>query len=229
MANETHYVTGRRAGTAASGDPSVYTALGVFLSIKEMLEIRSGKSSLDDRRIALCGLGSVGMRLAAMLSGEGAHLFVADIDESRVRKAQAMFCAMSVPVSDIHSVPADVFCPCALGGALDSKTVGTLGANIVAGAANNQLSQPEIGLELCKRNILYAPDFLINAGGVINAAAEVSGHYDGGVVKAKIEAIPRLLRQIIQDARDLNIPPHVIAERLARQRVAESVNHRDAA
>ena len=220
IGSETAYVAGRTTGHAASGDPSGYTALGVFLGLKEALRAKTGIASVAGRRIAISGLGNVGSRLAEMLHKEGAALTVADIDAEKVRQAVAAWGARATSVDKIHAAEVDVYAPCALGGAINGQTIGGLNASIIAGGANNQLDDPEYGAVLWRRKILYAPDFVINAGGVINVGAEVGGTYDPAAVKRKVEAIPETLRKVFDRAAGENRPTSVIAEEMARERIA---------
>lgn len=211
------------AGTTrgGSGDPSPYTARGVFLGLKEALRRRRGSASVAGLTVAVQGLGSVGRTLAAALHGEGARLIVADLDDARAEKAAAMFGAVVTAPDRIHAADAEVYAPCALGGVLSEKTIPEIRATIVAGAANNQLATAEDAGRLAARGVLHAPDFVINAGGLINVAAEVlSGGYDRAAVTEKVEAIPATLAAIFDRSQAEGRTPDAVARAIAAERVA---------
>jgi leucine dehydrogenase len=211
------------AGTTrgGSGDPSPFTARGVFLGLKEALRRERGSASVEGLTVAVQGLGSVGWALVAALHGEGARLIVADLDGARAEKAAAMFGAVVAEPDRIHAADADIFAPCALGGVLSEKTIPEMRAKIVAGAANNQLATAEDAERLAARGILHAPDFVINAGGLINVAAEVfSGGYDRAAVLEKVEAIPETLAAIFDRSAAEGRTPDAVARAIAAERVA---------
>lgn len=223
LAETTAYVTGLRAsfgpdGEERTGDPSPATAVGVLHGIQACLETVFGSSDPAGRSVAIQGLGSVGFRLAEALHAAGARLLVADIDEIRARRAADRFDAQVLPVASIHMAEVDVFAPCALGGAIDGDTFQGLRTRIVAGAANNQLARPEFGMALHKAGILYAPDYVINAGGVIDVAAQL-GDYQPEQVHARVVAIGDTLKIIFQEAAASGIQPEQVADRLAEQRM----------
>ena len=171
----TSHVMGLPVRAGGSGDPSPSTALGCFEGIKAALRYKSGRQSVEGVRVAIQGLGHVGFNLARMLSGAGARLIIADIDAAIVAKAVSAFGAEAVDPDAIYDCEAEVFAPCALGAVLNDRTLPRLRAGIVAGAANNQLATPAHGLALQQRGILYAPDYVINAGGVIQVGADITG------------------------------------------------------
>ena len=168
-------------------------------------------------RVAVQGLGSVGGRLCDYLARDGARLAVADIDEPRVRQAVEAHGAEAVPVEEIAEYDAEVFAPCALGAILNDETIPRIKAGIVAGAANNQLAEPRHGEALTARGILYAPDYVINAGGVIDVAAEGPG-YDEDTVLARAAGIHDTLIGIFQRADAEGLPTSAIADRMAEER-----------
>ena len=170
---ETQYVTGTSEDLGGSGDPSILTALGVFCGIKTCLKERFGEDSIKDRAIAIQGLGKVGGELAWLLHEAGARLIVADLDSERLDQMTQRFGAEAVPAQKIFEVFCDVFSPCALGGVIHSKSVSRLKCGIVAGGANNQLAEDHHGDVLAQREILYAPDYVINAGGLISVAYRI--------------------------------------------------------
>ncbi|MCR4267409.1 Glu/Leu/Phe/Val dehydrogenase [Nitratireductor sp. ZSWI3] len=210
-------VTGTTVG--GSGNPSPVTAHGVFLGLKAALKHR-GVGRLDGVHVAVQGLGSVGWTLCEKLHAEGARLTVADIDAARTRKAGETFGAEPVATDAILAVPAQVFAPCALGGVLSATSIPSLGARIVAGAANNQLARHEDARLLMQRGVLYAPDYVINAGGLINVAAELApGGYDREATMAKVAEIPETLRDIFERAEAQDRPTNDIAAEIAYERI----------
>lgn len=219
LAEETRYLTGLPVAAAAdhSGDPSPATALGVFGGMAVAVRHRLGAESLTGCRVAVQGLGSVGDRLAAHLHEAGARLVVSDVRKEAVARAQEVFGAEVRPPESIHAADVDVFAPCALGGALNDRTLAEVTAPVVAGAANNQLQRPEHGRRLHERGILYAPDYVINAGGVIEVAAQW-GVYDGGEVRRRVLGIADTLDQVFREAGATGEPPEVIADRIAERR-----------
>jgi len=211
-------VVGTSAG--GSGNPSPFTAEGVFLGIKAALEHRNGSDRLSGIRVAVQGLDSVGWSLCEKLYREGAELIVTDLDAAQVGKAQRAFEAEAVAPNDIVAVEADVFAPCALGGVISRKTVSSLRFGIVAGSANNQLAEHEDARLLMERGILYAPDYVINAGGLINVAAELSPQgYDPEAVMAKLAKIPATLTEIFRRSAQQKRPTNDIAAEIAMERI----------
>ncbi len=211
------------AGTTrgGSGDPSPFTARGVFLGLKEALRRQRGSASVDGLTVAVQGLGSVGWALAAALHGEGARLVVADLDRARAERAAAAFGAAVAEPERIVAVEADVFAPCALGGILSETAIPAMRTGIVAGAANNQLATAEDAGRLAARGILHAPDFVINAGGLINVAAEVAPDgYDLAAVAEKVARIPQTLAAIFDRAEAEGRTPDAVARAIAAERVA---------
>tara|TARA_R110002020_G_scaffold50844_13_gene144020 strand:- start:7644 stop:8717 length:1074 start_codon:yes stop_codon:yes gene_type:complete len=213
-------MTRHARGTAATGlgDPSPYTALGVFHGIRSALAHRFGSSDLAGRRVVVQGLGHVGSGLAKRLSAEGAELVVADLRADTVRAAAEQFGARSVDAGEAHRIEADVFAPCALGAGLNATTIPELGAPIVAGAANNQLATEEDGRRLIARGVLYAPDYAINAGGVISIALATPGGSDEEVV-GRVTAIGSTLSAIFARAEREGRPTGEIADEMARERL----------
>jgi leucine dehydrogenase len=217
---QTDHVAGLSEGDNASGDPSPVTADGVFRGIKIAAERVFGSKDLSGRRISVQGLGHVGYALAVHLANAGAILSVADINLDTLAKAKAELGATIVPVGEIHTVDADIFSPCALGGAIRHETLSQLSARIVAGAANNQLLTSDMAVALKQRGILYAPDYVINAGGIINVAAELSGHYDPAWVTAKLDQLEETLATVFDRAASEDRTTQDVADEMARQRMA---------
>lgn len=207
-------------GTAATGlgDPSPYTALGIYHGIMAALAHRTGSSDLAGRRVVIQGLGHVGWDLARRLSGDGAELVVADLNADTVRRAHEAFGARAVDPDEAYRTEADVFAPCALGAGLNETTIPALGAPIIAGAANNQLATEEDGCRLVERGILYAPDYAINAGGVISIALARPGGSDD-IVLDHVAAIGKTLSAIFARADREKRPTGEIADEMARARL----------
>ena len=219
IARETSHVAGR---AGRSGDPSPVTARGVLAGIRAAAAHRFGGDGLDGVRVAVQGLGSVGMALAGHLHEAGAKLTVTDISEARVAEAAARFGATASDLEGIYDAAADIFAPCALGAVLNDGTVPRLRAGIVAGAANNQLAEDRHGEALRARGILYAPDYVINAGGVINVACEVAGPYDRDAALAKVSAIGPTLAEVFRRAEAEGLPTNAVADMIARERLASA-------
>ena len=190
VAEETKFVTGVKL------DPSPFTAYGVFHGIKACLEHVFGDGSLDGVRVAIQGLGKVGGELTRLLVKAGAEVVATDIDLEKVENFKNELGIEVVEPREIFSVKCDVFSPCALGGVINDATVKRLACKIVAGGANNQLESDELGVVLAKRGILYAPDYVINAGGLIAVGREYEGITDERVLKAEIEKIGERLKRI---------------------------------
>ena len=213
VAEETNFVAGLETGEFASGDPSPVTARGVFVCLQRAVEHRLGKSNLHDIRVAIQGLGHVGWHLAQLLHSAGAQLFVTDLNANIIDQAVDLFDTKAVALDDIYSVDADVFAPCALGAVLNSSTVPQLKVKVIAGAANNQLSTPAIGDELKRKNIFYAPDYVVNAGGIINVAMEILKCTDASFAQTRLEKMTDTLDQILALAESQDIGMHSAADR----------------
>lgn len=218
MRLETRHALGGSAG--GGGDPSPMTAYGVHIGIKAAVHHRLRRSGLAGISVAVQGLGKVGFSLCERLHADGARLVVADIDSVAAQCARERFDAEVVGVEDILRADADVFAPCALGQVLDDDTIPTLKAVVVAGSANNQLSENRHGRMLMDYGILYAPDYVINAGGVIAVAAELApGGYNHGRVARVTGGIGDTLAQIFARADRDRAPTNEIADRIARERI----------
>ena len=212
---ETDYVSGL---AGRSGDPSPVTAHGVFRAIQAAAKNLWGSDDLSNRTIAVQGCGHVGYYLAKELHETGAKLVVTDIDGERVKRAVADFSARAVPPDEIYSVQADVFAPCALGAIINDKTIPQLRVEIVAGAANNQLLEERHGDALEARNIMYAPDYVANAGGVINVYSELAGWTSARSFRKADEIYDTILK-VFEIAKTERIPTYLAADRLAEQRI----------
>lgn len=196
------------------GDPSPATAYGTFVGIQAAVGFALGRSDLRGLRVAVQGLGNVGYRLCEHLHRAGARLWVADVHAPAVERCVQAFGAVAVPVDRIHAAEVDVFAPCALGAVLNERSIPELKARIVAGAANNQLARPEHDEWLRARGILYAPDYVINAGGIIEIHHETHG-YHAPTVRAHLDRIGETLTRIFTLARDEGRPTGAIADRMA--------------
>lgn len=220
MAETTRHVGGLAdAGAVAAGrtgDPSPATALGVFIGIRAAVRAALGRDDLAGLRVAIQGIGSVGYRLARHLHEAGARLWVTDLHQPAVDRAVAEFGATAVPMDQVHALDVDVFSPCALGAVLNERTIPQLRARIVAGAANNQLAKPRDGQRLLDRGVLYAPDYVINAGGIIDIHYEGPA-YDAAVVRAHLERIGTTLAEIFARAGTTGRPTGEIADAMAEE------------
>ena len=215
---ETKHVAGL---AGKSGDPSPVTAHGVFRAVQASANRKWGSDSLDGKTIAIQGCGSVGSYLAGELHAAGAKLIVSDIDQAKVAKVSKATGAKIVEGDAIFSVDADIFSPCALGGIINDKTIPKLKVQIVAGGANNQLLEERHGDELERRGILYAPDYVANAGGVINVYGEVAG-WDAQRALDKADDIYDTILKVFDIAEAKHIPTYEAADRLAELRLAEA-------
>jgi leucine dehydrogenase len=213
---ETSHVTGLMG---KSGDPSPVTAFGVYRGIKACAKFRYNSDSLAGKTIAMQGVGHVGYYLAELLYNEGAKLIVTDIDSGRVQRVVQEFKATAVAPDAIYSQQADIFAPCALGAIINDETIPQLKVEIVAGGANNVLAEERHGDELEAKGILYAPDYVINGGGLINVNAELHGWSLERAHNKAGEIYDTILR-VFDIAREHRIPSYLAADRLAEQRIA---------
>ncbi|GIZ13811.1 Glu/Leu/Phe/Val dehydrogenase dimerization domain-containing protein [Pseudomonas sp. NCCP-436] len=223
MAERTRYVAGagqREAfdGGSRDGDPSPSTAYGVFMGIRAAVQHRLGRSDLDGIRVAIQGVGQVGFHLARLLREAGARLWVTDILEANVQRAVSQLGATAVAQHDIYGLDVDVFAPCALGAIINLQSIEALRAPIIAGAANNQLADSSLAETLRRRDCLYAPDYAINAGGIIDVCYERTG---GSVaeLKAHIEGIGQTLTEIFQRAEREGATTCAVADSMALERL----------
>jgi leucine dehydrogenase len=223
VARTTKFVAGlpNSAGDVG-GDPGPHTSLGVFLGIKAAVKWALNKSDLRGLHIALQGAGSVATGVALHACAEGAKLSIADIDEAKAKKLAERSGGKVVSPDEILRLDADVLSPCALGAILDEATIPDLKVPIVAGAANNQLATPEDGERLLKRGILYAPDYVINAGGIINVCTEYLGDGDASLVRHRIERIPARLEQIWSEGAESGRDPAAVADAMAQRLIGRA-------
>ncbi|WP_293368869.1 Glu/Leu/Phe/Val dehydrogenase [Nevskia sp.] len=218
MAEETRHVGGladeKSIAAGRTGDPSPATALGTFIGIQAAVRFILGHDDLRGLNVAIQGVGNVGYRLAKHLHEAGANLWVTDIHAPAVERAVAEFGAKPVAMDEIHALDVDVFAPCALGAILNERTIPQIRARVIAGASNNQLATPADGLRVLDRGLLYAPDYVINAGGIIDIHYEGPG-YDEAVVHAHLQRIGSTLTTIFERSKAEKRPTGVIADAMA--------------
>ena len=223
VARNTRFVAGLpNSESDVGGDPGPHTALGVFLGIKAAVKHALGNDTLDGLHIAIQGAGSVATGVALHACAEGAKLSIADIDEAKAHKLAEATGGQVVPPDDILGLEADVFSPNALGAILNEESIPTLKVPIVAGAANNQLGTPEDGGRVQARGILYAPDYVINAGGIINVCTEYLGEGDASLVRERIEGIPVRLEQIWKESQASGRDPAAVADEMAQRLIGRA-------
>lgn len=231
IGEKTSFVSGVDKVSAHGGDPSPSTAYGVFVSLREAVYHKLGRTDLKGVKVAVQGLGNVGYRLAEQLRDAGAELFVTDIVQANVDRAVRELNATAVKGDKIFSLDVDVFAPCALGAAINDQSISQLKATIVAGAANNQLASVDHGYQLHQRGILYAPDYVVNAGGIIDVYCQrkmLEASYGvkdySADLGAKVEGIGSTLREIFVRSDSENVPTFVIADRVAEERFTKATN-----
>lgn len=222
---ETDFVTGVRRALGGSGDPSPVTAFGVYQGIRAALQWQNGSDSLEGKTVAIQGLGHVGFNLLQHLIPAGAKIVATDVDKISIKRVQEDYPMVEfVAPEKIYDVPCDVFTPCALGGVVNDETIPRLQCKIVAGSANNVLAEEDRHcLELSQRNILYIPDFVISAGGLINVANEIVG-YERKHALRQAGAIYDIVTQILQIAKDENSTTLQAAKTLAERRICDVGN-----
>jgi len=225
---ETRWAAGYDTAEGGSGDSGVLTAYGTFVGLRACAERAFGSPSLRGRHVAIAGVGKVGRRLAGLLAEDGARLTVADVDESATAWCAEHLGADVVPADRVHAVDADVFSPNALGGVIDDHRLRELQCRVVAGAANNQLAEPRHGEALADGGILYAPDYVINAGGLIQVADELHpGGYSEARVRGRVERIGDRLREVFALAAADRVTTAAAADRVAERRLAAVGRLRD--
>ena len=222
VARESRFVTGRTEPHGGAGDSSVLTAFGVFQGMRAAAGHTWGETSLAGRVVAIEGVGKVGSHLVGHLVSEGARVLIYDVDEAAVRRITASYPDVTVMPSraDLISAEMDVYAPCALGGAIDDAVAGSLRAGIICGGANNQLAHPGVEKLLVEHGIVYVPDYMVNAGGVIQVADEMDG-FSFERAKARSAQIFDTTRKILALAATESVPPAVAADRLAERRMSE--------
>ena len=230
---QTRFVAGLEGHAAASGDPSPVTAEGVFRGVRLAVR-RALNRDLDGVTVAIQGVGHVGAYLAEKLHAAGAKLIITDVNETALAEIAARTGAQVVAPGAIFDVEADVFAPCAMGGAINAATLPRLKAKVIAGGANNQLADLEIGRQVFERGMLYAPDYVINGGGIINVAGEIraleqGGAFDPAWVAAKLDRLTATLEEVLDRAVTEARPTHEVANEMAKARIAQAEAQRLAA
>jgi leucine dehydrogenase len=221
VSERTKHVTGL---PGKKGDPSPVTAYGVYMGMKASAKFQYGSDELKGKKIAVQGVGHVGEYLIDYLHKEGALVTITDINQDLLKRVAQKYSCKVVSPEEIYDVDMDIYAPCALGATINNETIERLKCSIVAGAANNQLKQEDIhGYELMKRGVVYAPDYLINAGGVMNCYAEVHNFSDSQVMKMA-EDIYQTTTQILNLSRDQNIPTFLASNRIAEERLLKEAN-----
>jgi leucine dehydrogenase len=216
---ETDHVCGLPQIMGGGGDPSPVTAYGVYLGIKACAQEVYKSDSLHGKKVLVEGVGKVGGYLVELLAKEGAKIMVADVNEEAVSRMAREYNATAVSLNEIHEQDMDIYSPCALGATLNDDSISQLKCSIVAGAANNQLKEEaRHGQMLLDKGILYAPDFLINAGGLINVYTELNG-YNRDIAYSSTEKIYQLTQEIINIAKEENIPTYAAANKMAERRI----------
>jgi leucine dehydrogenase len=223
VARSTKYVAGLpNSGGDVGGDPGPHTSLGVFLGIKAAVKRALGKDNLSGLHIAMQGAGSVATGVALHACAEGAKLSIADVDQAKAQKLADATNGKVVSTDEILRLEADVVSPNALGAILTEQSIAALKAPIVAGGANNQLATPEDGQRVAARGILYAPDYVINAGGIINVCTEYLGDGDASLVRQRIEGIPVRLEQIWSESAQSGRDPAAVADAMAQRLIGRA-------
>jgi leucine dehydrogenase len=220
LASVTPYLLGRTRGETRSGDPSPFTAGGCFSAMKASLRHVFSSNDLRGRRVAIQGVGSVGYQLARLVAGEGGSLVVSDVRSEATARVAEDFGAEVVDHEAIYDQESDVFSPCGMGGTIGDDTIPRLRCKIVCGAANNQLATPSAGRRLLDRAIAYAPDYVVNAGGILNAAGDFFGRYDVEEVWKRVNAIGDTVSNILERADRDHRPTHEVADEMAEARLA---------
>jgi valine dehydrogenase (NAD+) len=216
VAQETRWATGRSEANGGAGDSSVLTAFGVFQGMRASAEHLWGTPTLAGRRVGIAGVGKVGIHLVEHLLADGASVVVTDVSSEAVARVRSAHAEVDVlpDVEALVRADLDVYSPCAMGGALSDEVVSVLQARVVCGAANNQLAHPGIEAQLAERGVLYAPDYVVNSGGVIQVADELHG-FDFARAQAKTAGIFETTRRVLELAAADGVPPALAADRLA--------------
>jgi leucine dehydrogenase len=222
---ETDYVTGISPAFGSSGNPSPVTAYGVYVGMKAAAKEAFGSDSLEGKVVAIQGVGNVAYTLCKYLHEEGAQLIVTDINKEAVQRAVEDFGARAVDPNEIYGVECDIYAPCALGATINDDTIPHLKAKVIAGSANNQLKDTRHGDLIHEMGIVYAPDYVINAGGVINVADELYGYNHERAIK-KVDQIYASIEKVIAISKRDGIPTYVAADRMAEERIEKMRNSR---
>lgn len=217
---ESSHVVGIERSRGGSGDPSPWTAKGVLEGLRACVEAKFQRTDLKGLTVAVQGAGHVGQYLVELFLAEGMHVFLCDIDRAKTDKFADKKDVTIVSTEEIYDVDCDIFCPSALGAVINEKTLSKLKCKIVAGSANNQLATPDCGDELFRKKIMYAPDYAINAGGLMNVSIELEG-YNEMRANRMMRNIYYVMKSILQHSVKENIPEYKCADRVAEKRIAE--------
>jgi len=212
-------VTGVHQVHGGSGDPSPFTAFGTLQGLMAALQVKHGNEDVGKYSYAVQGCGHVGSEFIKLLREQGAKVFVTDINKDAVQRCVDELGCEAVGLDEIYDVDADVYSPCALGGTLNEQTIDRIKAKIICGAANNQLATDAIGDELTRRGVLYAPDYAVNAGGVMNVSLEIDG-YNRERAMRMMRTIYYNLGRIFEISKSENVPTYKAADRLAEERIS---------
>ncbi len=216
----TPYVTGVSESKGGAGNPSPITAYGVYMGMKAAAKCTYGSPNLEGKKILVEGVGHVGEELVHLVVQEGAEVVISDVNEQRLEAVKQKYNVLVHREGDFYATPADIYAPCALGATVNDHTIDQLQVKIIAGAANNQLADEQVhGVKLQQKEIIYAPDFLINAGGLINVYAEIAG-YGRSEVMSKTENIYETTMDILYKAEATGMTPHAAALSIAEERIA---------
>ena len=230
---QTRYVVGLEGQPESSGDPSPVTAEGVFRGMRLVAQRVWNAASLSGLKVALQGVGHVGGYLADKLHADGAELVITDVNAPQLQEVSVRTNARVVSPDEIYDAPVDIFAPCALGASISAQTLPRLKARAIVGAANNQLAAPELGQAIFDRGLVYAPDFVVNGGGIINVASEMralqhAGAYDAEWVESKLQKLMLTLGDVLDRSTSERRPTEEIAIAIARARIAEAERARSA-
>ena len=222
VAKECRWVTGRSVADGGAGDSSVLTALGVFHGLRAAAQVRWGEPTTSGRLVGISGVGKVGRHLTPLLLADGARVVVHDVDDAAVRRVLAANPGVRAVAGQVELLaePIDVWSPCALGGAVSPEIALTIGAAVICGGANNQLATPELGQVLADRDVLYCPDYCVNAGGVIQVADELHG-FSFDRAKARTEGIFATTLRVLAGAAERGVTPAQAADDLAEARIRD--------
>jgi leucine dehydrogenase len=221
FARHTRHISGRKQrGGGAGGNPAPKTAFGVFLGMRAAIELKLNRSDFNGLTVAVQGVGQVGYHLCKLLHSSGASLVIADVNADNVRRVAAEFGARVVAPESILFEAVDIIAPCALGAVLTRENVAQIHAPFVVGAANNQLATDDVGIELQRRGIIYAPDYVVNAGGIISAALEYQGGHEERDVWARVNGIYETTRLVLIQALREQRPTNEVADAMAMGRIA---------
>ncbi len=219
MADECDYIFARASEFADDDPPAHYTALGGFQGVRAVSHYIRGTDDLRGLRVAVQGVGQTGADVVSQLVAEGVDVIASDIDERTLSKVASTYGIRTVSPDVIHAQDVDIFCPCAMGAVLNDETIPQLNCAGIAGLANNQLATPEIGRDLLDRNIAYAPDFIVNAGGMMRAGMPIFMKPDREAALENINGIFDTVGVVLRESRDQNVPTEIVAERVATERI----------